>query len=175
MNLNLTLVFFKVNEFEFSFFAVNEFEFRNSKQNEWIQLVPSLRGGGGGGGGAKGSVPFKGRLCSHFGLLKILLLKHHVTTRQQTMMEKGIITFKHNYLSMLFRFFAKLQAPTAVHLSEAIFRLIDTPLRMCRGRDIHVSMQNCYRYFVSDYDMKQCEKTFFQRPTVLIFRVHSTF
>ena len=34
--MNLNLVFFTVNEFEF--------EFRNSKQNEWIQPVPSLRG-----------------------------------------------------------------------------------------------------------------------------------
>ena len=39
----------------------------------------------------------------------------------------------------------------------------------------HLSMQNCYRYFVSDHDMKKCVKTFFQRPAVLIFRTHSTF
>ena len=43
------------------------------------------------------------------------------------------------------------------------------------SRKRHVSMQNCYRYFVSDYDMKQCVKPFFQRPAVLIFRVDSTF
>ena len=35
--------------------------------------------------------------------------------------------------------------------------------------------QNRYRYFVSDHDMKQYEKTFFQRPAVLIFEVHSRF
>ena len=29
-------------------------------------------------------------------------------------------------------------------------------------------MQNRYRYFVSDYDMKQYVKTFFQRLAVLI-------
>ena len=28
--------------------------------------------------------------------LKILFLKHHAMTRQQTMIEKGIIAFKHN-------------------------------------------------------------------------------
>ena len=43
------------------------------------------------------------------------------------------------------------------------------------SRKRHVSMQNCYRYFVSDYDMKQCVKTIFQRPAILIFRAHSTF
>ena len=35
------------------------------------------------------------------------------------------------------------------------------------SRKRHVlSMQNCYRYFVSDYDMKQCVKTVFQRPAI---------
>ena len=28
----------------------------------------------------------------HFGLLKILLLEHHVTTRKRIMMQKGVIT-----------------------------------------------------------------------------------
>ena len=63
-------------------------------------------------GGQRGLYPPYGRLCPQVGLLKILLLKHHATTRQQTMMEKGIITFKHtgNYSLMFFRFFAKLLA-----------------------------------------------------------------
>ena len=43
-----------------------------------------------------GPYPPNGRLCPHFGLLKILLLKHHATTRQLTMVEKEVITFKHN-------------------------------------------------------------------------------
>ena len=30
----------------------------------------------------------------HFGLLKMLVLEHHVTTRKPTMIKKGIITFK---------------------------------------------------------------------------------
>ena len=47
------------------------------------------------GGGAKGPYSPNGRFFPHVGLLKILLLKHHATTKQQTMMEKGIITFKH--------------------------------------------------------------------------------
>ena len=61
-------------------------------------------------GGQRGPYSPNGRLCPHFGLLKILLLKHHATTRQQTMMEKGIIAFKHNYPLVFFRFFAKLLA-----------------------------------------------------------------
>ena len=61
-------------------------------------------------GGGKGPYPPNGRLCPHFGLRKILLLKHYATTRQQTMMEKRIITFKHNSPLMFFRFFAKLLA-----------------------------------------------------------------
>ena len=58
------------------------------KQNEWIQPVLSLRGEGRVGWG-RGPYPPNGRLCPHFGSLKILLLEHHATTRQQTMMEKG--------------------------------------------------------------------------------------
>ena len=51
------------------------------------------------------------------------------------------------------------QPTAASHKSDAILRLINTPLRMCRGR--HTSLQNCYRHFVSDYDMKHYVKTFF--------------
>ena len=47
-----------------------------------------------GGGGAGGRAPPNGCLCPHFGSLKMLFLEHHATTRQQPMMEKGIITFK---------------------------------------------------------------------------------
>ena len=62
------------------------------------------------GEGDKGPYPPSGRLCPHFGLLEIMLLEHHATTRQQTLMEKEIITFKHNSPLMFFRFFAKLVA-----------------------------------------------------------------
>ena len=43
----------------------------------------------------------------HFGLLKIMFLEPHATTRQQTMMEKGIITFKHNSALTFSHVFAK--------------------------------------------------------------------
>ena len=59
-----------------------------------INPVPSLRG----------AVP------PHSALLKILFLEHHATTRQRTMMEKGIITFKHNSPLTFSQFFAKLLA-----------------------------------------------------------------
>ena len=46
----------------------------------------------------------------HLGLLKILLLEHHSMTRQHTIMEKGLITFKHNPPLTFSRFFPKLLA-----------------------------------------------------------------
>ena len=40
-------------------------------------------------GGARCAMPRQTAACApNFGLLKILFLKHHITTRQQTMMEK---------------------------------------------------------------------------------------
>ena len=128
----------------------------------------------GGGGGKKGPYPPNGRLFPRFGLLKILLLKHHATTRQQTTMEKGIITFKHNFPLMFFRFFAKLLATNCCTL---IWRNFPSHWHAFTdvSRKRHVSMQNSYRYFVSDYDMKQCVKTFFKDQLFWFFRAHSTF
>ena len=42
--------------------------------------------------------------------------------------------FKHNSPLTFSLFFAKLL--TAVHKSDAVTRLINTPLRMCRGREM---------------------------------------
>ena len=47
-------------------------------------------------------------------------------------MEKGIIVFKHDSRLKFSRLFAKLLATNAVHKCDAIIRLINTPLRMCR-------------------------------------------
>ena len=59
----------------------------------------------------RGAVPPLTAACApHFGLLKILFLEHLVTTKQQAMMEKGIITLKHNSPLSFFLFFAKLLA-----------------------------------------------------------------
>ena len=58
--------------------------------------------------------PPNGCLCPYFGLLKILFLEHHTTTRQQPVMEK-----------------------IAVHKSDAMLRLNDTPLGMSRIGDMY--------------------------------------
>ena len=42
---------------------------------------------------------------------------------------------------------------------------------MSRNKD--VSLQKRYRYFVSDYDLKQHVKTCFKRPAVLVFLEHT--
>ena len=86
-----------------------------------LRPVPSLRGN-------QGAVP------PHLGLLKILFLEHYLVTKQHTMMEKGRSTFKHNSPLTFSRFFLQnCRQPTAVsHKSDAMFRLNNTPLRMCR-------------------------------------------
>ena len=61
-------------------------------------------------------------------------LKHHVRTRQQTMIEKRTITFKRNSRLSFFDSLRNCWPPTAaVHKCDAIICLINTPLRMCRG------------------------------------------
>ena len=59
--------------------------------------------------------------------------EHHVTTRQQAIMEKGIVTFKLTILICNFLdSFRNCWPPTAVQKCDAIIRLINTRLRMCR-------------------------------------------
>ena len=52
-------------------------------------------------------------------------------TRPQIIMEKGMITFKHN---SCLKFREICWQPTVVHKCEAIIRLFNTPLQMCRGK-----------------------------------------
>ena len=92
--------------------------------------VSSLRGA------REDRAPLTAAAAPHFGLLKILFLEHRPKTRQQAMMEKGIITFKHNFSLTFSRSLRNCWQPTAVHISDAIFRLINAPLRMCRGREM---------------------------------------
>ena len=62
-------------------------------------------------GGPGGLCPLLMAACApHVGLHKILYLEHYVTTKQQTMMEKVITTFKHNSPLTFSLFFAKLLA-----------------------------------------------------------------
>ena len=59
-----------------------------------------------------GRFPLTIACAPHFGALKIRLisLEHHLTTRQQAIMGKGIITFKQNSCLKFSPFFAKLHA-----------------------------------------------------------------
>ena len=69
-----------------------------------LSPVPSVRGSQG------GRAPLKDAYAPHLGLLKILFLEHYSVTRQHTMMEKGISTFKLNSPLTFSRFFEKLLA-----------------------------------------------------------------
>ena len=59
-------------------------------------------------GGASSAVsPLTTTCAPPFRFTQNAFLEHHVTTRQQTMMEKGIITFKHDSRLKFSRLFAK--------------------------------------------------------------------
>ena len=85
--------------------------------------LPSLRGIGGSGD----VLPLTAACAPHFALLKILCLEHHSMPRHQTMIEKGIITFKHNFPLKFIDSLQNCWQSTALHKSEAIIRLINTP------------------------------------------------
>ena len=67
-----------------------------------LRPVPSLRGSQG------GRAPLTDACAPHLGLLKILVLEHYLVTRQHTMMEKGISTYKHNSSLTFSRFFCEI-------------------------------------------------------------------
>ena len=117
-------------------------------------------------GGARGAVPPpKGLLVPPsppFRFTQNAFLEHHVTSRQQSIIKKGTIVFKHNFRLKFSRLFAKLLATNCLTYCKCgpIIRLINTPLRMCRGIRMY-AFRSVYGYFVSDYDLKQCVKAFF--------------
>ena len=53
--------------------------------------------------------------CPHFGLFKTLFFEHHVTTKQQIMMEKGIIMVKRNSCLTFFDSLQNCWQSTAEH------------------------------------------------------------
>ena len=57
------------------------------------------------------------------------VLEHRVTTRQQAIMEKGIIIFKHDSRLKFSRCLQNCWPPTALHKCDPITRLINTPYR----------------------------------------------
>ena len=74
--------------------------------------------------------PLTAAHAPHFGLLKILFLKHHVMMTIDNMMEKEIIiTFKHNFRLTFLDSVQNCWQPIVVHKCGAIIRLISTPLR----------------------------------------------
>ena len=91
------------------------------------QPVPSLRGG------QRGRAPLTTACAPPFRFTQNTFLEHHVAIRQQAIMEKEIITFKLYSRLKFSRFFTKLLATVRVHKCDAIIRLINTTLRMCRG------------------------------------------
>ena len=56
--------------------------------------------------------------------------EHHVTT-QQTMIEKGIITFKHNFPLTFSRFFAKLEGNQLLLRNETQYSILLASLYGC--------------------------------------------
>ena len=68
---------------------------------KYLWSVPPLRGDG----GWQGARPLTAACASHFGLLKVLFFKYHSATKQRAMMEKGIVTFNHNFRLTFSQFF----------------------------------------------------------------------
>ena len=97
------------------------------------------------------------------------------TTRSDKTMEKGRVPFKHSSRSKFSPFFAKLLATNCCTLmrdNNLSYYQAYTDVSRNRG----VSVEYRYRYFVSDYVLKQYVKTFFKRLVVLVFfRAHSKF
>ena len=69
-----------------------------------------------GEGGVRDAVPPpNGRLCPHFGLLKILFLEHHTMTRQQTVMEKFLYINLTQYSILITRLYGCVAEESCKH------------------------------------------------------------
>ena len=76
--------------------------------------------------GPGASSPSNDCLCPFpFRFIQDAFLEHHVTTRQQAILEKGIIIIKHVSRLKFSRLFAKLLVTTAVHKCDPIICLIN--------------------------------------------------
>ena len=97
--------------------------------------TPALPGSAGATGGKGGRALPNDFLCPPFRFTRNTFFEHYVTTRQQAITEKGIITCSkiilvRNCLDSLQNF---LQPASTVHEWDVIISLINTPLWMCRG------------------------------------------
>ena len=95
-----------------------------------LRPVPSLRG-------SQGShAPLTNACAPHLGLLKILFLEHYSVTRQHTMMEKGISTFKHNSPLTFSRFFCEIADNQLLcHINLTQNSVLLTRLYECVAKD----------------------------------------
>ena len=90
-------------------------------------------------------------------------------TRQPTLMEKGIIPFKHNsrFVCCFLDSLLNCWQPTAVHKSDAMIRLINTSLQMCSGKEM-----KAYRIVIGmslEIMPKQYVETFFSKTSCFWF------
>ena len=108
-------------------------------------------------------------LCPPFWFTQNTFLAHHVTIRKQTIMKKGTIAFKHTSRLKYSRFFCKIVSHQLLCINVTQLSVLLTRLYGCAAEERCISLQNRYRYFVSDYDLKQYVKFFFLRPAAFVF------
>ena len=78
-----------------------------------------------------GRAPLTAACAPDFVSLKILFLEHHETTRQQTMMEKGIITFKRFSPKTFSQFFCKIVDNQLLRVNLTQYSVLLTRLHGC--------------------------------------------
>ena len=103
----------------------------------------------------------------HFGLLKILFLELHTTLGQQRVMDKRIITFKHNSFLTFFSIPREIAGNQLLSINLMQYSILLRHVYRCVVEETCKATESL-RYFISDYDTKQYVK----RPVALIFRAH---
>ena len=120
--------------------------------------------------GPGGAVPLYDCLCPpHFCSFRMLFWEHHVTTRQQAIMEKKF--FSNMILVLKFsRLFAKLLATQLLYIKcDPIIRIINTAFAdASRNRDV-LPYRSVSWYFVSDYWPETIRKKYFFKKTSCFF------
>ena len=88
-------------------------------------------------------------------------------------MEQEIITFKNSFL-MFFLILFEIAGNQLLCINLTQYSFLLTCFCGCVAEETGKPAESL-PVFVSDYEMKQYVKTFFQGPAVLIFRAHSRF
>ena len=95
-----------------------------------LRPVPSLWGSQG------GCAPLTDACAPYLGLLKILFLEHYSVTRQHTMMEKAISTFKHNSPLTFSQFFCEIAGNQLLcHINLTQYSVLLTRFYGCVAKD----------------------------------------